>query len=59
MDSAVLARLDQITAGRPDTVLIALSGGSWLVPRLYIACHGLKAAELPRLAERYGFERVS
>jgi len=32
--------------------------GNWRVPRVFIACHGLKAADLPAVAARYGFERV-
>jgi len=32
--------------------------GRFAVPRIFIACHGLKAADLPALAARYGFERV-
>ena len=31
----------------------------WFVPRVYIACHGLKAGELPELAGRYRFEKVA
>lgn len=42
--------LVQVTDGKVDT---------WLVPRLYIACHGLVWAELPVLAERYGFEKLA
>jgi hypothetical protein len=33
-------------------------GGSWRVPRLFIACHGLKATDLPQLAAVYGWEPV-
>lgn len=40
-----------------ETVRVAVAGsGAWKVPRLFIQQHGLKAAELPRLAETYGFE---
>lgn len=28
---------------------------SWMVPRIFIAAHGLVAAELPALAARYGW----
>jgi hypothetical protein len=47
---------DNVTAGLPATVLVASGGRSWQVPRIYIAAHGLRAADLPELAERYGFE---
>jgi hypothetical protein len=29
--------------------------GSWIVPRHFIALHGLKAQELPQLAKQFGF----
>jgi hypothetical protein len=48
----------KVTAGLPATVRVEAPGGAWLVPRIFIAVHGLKADELPGLAERYGFERA-
>jgi len=33
---------------------VTVSGRTWLVPRHYIALHGLRAAELPML----GFEEI-
>lgn len=44
-----------VTAGLPRTVAVQTSKGCWQVPRIYIAAHGLNPAELPALAERYGF----
>lgn len=44
--------LVKITSLEPDR-------RSWLVPRHYIALHGLQYAELPELAKRYGFEEVT
>jgi hypothetical protein len=32
--------------------------GGWLVPRVYIAFHGLFAREIPALAKRYGWAQV-
>jgi hypothetical protein len=32
--------------------------GSWLVPRHYIALHGIVAAQLADVARAYGFPRV-
>jgi hypothetical protein len=55
----VRVALENITRGLPDTVLISVSGRAWLVPRMYLAAHGLKADDLPELAERYGFTAVS
>ena len=41
------------------TVKVAVLGhGAWLVPRHYIALHGIRAAELPELALTHGFEQV-
>jgi hypothetical protein len=48
---------DNVTAGLPLAVLIQTPEGCWQVPRIYLAAHGLKPAGLPRLAERYGFEK--
>ena len=49
---------EAVTAGLPATVIIRTRGRAWHVPRIFIAVHGLKAAELPALAVRYGFERT-
>lgn len=48
-----------VVAGLPPVVPIMVPGGTWRVPRLWLAMHGLKAAELPSLAERYGWPAVS
>lgn len=58
VSTAVLARFDQATAGLGPEVIVDVPGGRWRVPRLFIACHGLKAADLPRLAGVYGWERA-
>jgi hypothetical protein len=48
-----------VTANLPGDEKVTVAGvGSWLVPRVYIAAHGLKAAGLPALAEQYGWPRV-
>jgi hypothetical protein len=50
--------------GEPDALMLVgewtvdTPDGRFAVPRIFIACHGLKAADLPALAARYGFERV-
>ncbi len=48
----------RIIRERGRDVMVASPSGTWRVPRIYIAVHGLKADELPELAERYGFEPV-
>ncbi len=47
---------ENVTWGLPPTMLVEVAGERWRVPRIFIAVHGLKAAELPELATRYGFE---
>jgi len=42
----------------PD-VKVTTPDGSWMVPRHFIALHGIKSVELPALAGLYGFRRVS
>lgn len=39
-------------------VLMAGTTHGFLVPRHYIALHGLRAVELPVLADRYGWQRA-
>jgi hypothetical protein len=58
MTTRAVDALKFVTAGLPATVRVEAPGGAWLVPRLFIACHGLKAGDLADLAERYGFERA-
>ena len=41
--------------GKPPEISVTGTGGSWMVPRIYIAVHGLKEAELPALAGQYGW----
>lgn len=38
--------------------ITVMGKGTWRVPRHFIALHGFKAADVEKLAERYGFERV-
>jgi hypothetical protein len=49
-------RLNEL-AGTP-LIKVTVGGRAWRVPRHYIALHGLKADELPRLALRLGFSEV-
>jgi hypothetical protein len=39
-------------------VKVTTSAGSWMVPRHYIALHGLRAIDLPEIAKLRGFEKV-
>ncbi len=57
LSAATRSAYGNVTAGLPPTVLIEVSGQRWLVPRIFIAVHRPKAAELPALAILYGFKR--
>ena len=59
MSPAVLDAYRRVTAGKPATVPLSTARGTWLVPRIYIAFHGIKADEVPEIAARYGFERTA
>ena len=39
-------------------IRVVVADGKWLVPRHYIALHGIKAEDLSQVAEQYGFTRV-
>jgi hypothetical protein len=41
----------------PD-MKVVVQGGAFMVPRHYIALHGLTASELPELAKRLGFRKA-
>jgi hypothetical protein len=55
LSAATRIAYENITAGLPPGVAVVVEGRGWFVPRIYIAAHGLKADELPALAERYGW----
>lgn len=46
-------------AGHPPDVTVKAGGRAWQVPHLYLAMHQVKAADLPGLAETYGWEQVA
>jgi hypothetical protein len=41
-----------------ETIRVGTPWGTWLVPRHYVALHGIKAFEVPSLAIVNGWERV-
>jgi hypothetical protein len=59
LSAAARSVYENVTRGLPADVPVKVPGGCWRVPRIFIAVHGLKAAELPALAEKYGFEADS
>jgi len=48
-----------VIALRGPTVVVSTPEGQWRVPRVFISMHGLKATELPTLAQRYRFEELN
>ena len=41
-----------------ECVEVAVNGRRWLIPRHFLALHGLKAARIAEIAARYGFKEV-
>jgi hypothetical protein len=58
VDEGVWARFLRTAGGLSPDVTVVTPDGRFLVPRRYIAIHGLKAAELPELAARYRFRKT-
>ena len=48
-----------IVARLGEFVLVTTPSGSWKVQRYFLAAHGLKEIELPALAIKYGWQRIS
>lgn len=46
-------------AGLGETIVVTTPDGSWRVPRIYIAAHGIAGAEVRTLAEVFAWERVT
>jgi hypothetical protein len=41
------------------TIDVTIAGhGTWRVPKIYIAVHGMVGRDVPNLAEQYGWERL-
>lgn len=58
-DSIAWAYVVKQVADLGETVVVTVFGlGSWRVPRVYVAMHGLRGDQLPALASKYGWERV-
>jgi hypothetical protein len=53
-DLEVQRAVERLIRAKGPRVVVRAGGRAWMVDRHYIALHGLKAVELPRL----GFEEV-
>lgn len=58
--SIAKAFVDGEVARLGENIKVALldQGGAYMVPRHYIALHGLIGGELPFLAKKFGWERA-
>jgi hypothetical protein len=50
---------DRVQDGLDPLATFVTPAGIWRVPRIYVACHGLRAEELPELAAQYGWEQLA
>lgn len=50
--------VDEMVARLGKEVKVTCGNRSWMVPRHFVALHGLEASELPELAKKYGFTEV-
>ena len=53
------ARVEALIAELGSEIKVTVEARSWMVPRHYLALHGVIAAELPALAQRYGFKELT
>jgi hypothetical protein len=58
MATLAFTAYQRTTAGLDPLVTVDAPGGRWRVPRLYIACHGLRPVDVPMLALVHGWERA-
>ena len=56
-DPGIEAEVMRFVGELGECVKLSTPAGSWLVPRHYIALHGIKADELPTLAATHGWEK--
>lgn len=56
-DASLQAAVQRFIEDLGPTVRVRTPDGAWLVPRHYIALHGIAAKDLPQLAARYGWAR--
>lgn len=49
---------DEFILGTIDVVITGRDGGTWRVPKIYIAVHGVVGSDVPNHAKQYGWEKV-
>jgi hypothetical protein len=53
-----VAYMARVLADKGPLQTVTTTHGSWLVPRVYIAAHGLKETNVSELAETFGWQRA-
>jgi hypothetical protein len=59
LSAGLRAAYANITAGLPPTIVVKTPGGTYRVPRIYLAAHDVKSGDVPFLAARYGWETAA
>jgi len=58
-DPRIQAMVQAFVDACGELVMVTTPAGSWWVPRHFIALHGLNAEDVPAIAARYGFVKVT
>lgn len=58
MSDASWRAFQTATRGKAADMPVGNVYGCWRVPRIYIACHGIKSETLAALARRFGWPEV-
>lgn len=58
-DATIAARVTQLVDWFGPNTRVTTPEGTWLVPRHYIALHGISAQGLSLEADVFGFEKVT
>ena len=57
-DPKVEEQVSTVVEMMGENIKVVTPGGIYEIPRHYIALHGIKASEVPDLAEQLGFPKV-
>jgi len=58
IDPHLRREVERLIEALGPSLQVTVGERTWLVPRFYIAAHGLAARDLPQLAVRYGWPEV-
>jgi hypothetical protein len=57
-DPAMRKLVEELVADMGECVKLTVGGRGFMVPRHFIALHGIRGSDLPALAEQYGFKEA-